>query len=593
MQGIGIWVRVSVCLVLGLHLSVALASRTDVLCSPNRSTVIVRFTYGSEKVAWIQERTNAFNADTSKTVGGKRICVEAFAKGSGDSTREIEEMKNPAPEREIHLTSPASSLFVELTNARYGQANQGAKILLPQANLVRSPVVIAMWESVLQREFGGNASAIGWKEVMQKALSNREFRFGHTQPFQSNTGLSAIVAQFYAGALDVFGRFRSLSLEHVQDSKVQAYVAGVQSTIVQYGESTNFYADTMLRNGPTNLSAAVLYENVVIEKNKEIRSNSSYRNYPKLVAVYPKDGTFVAEHPIAFVNAPWVDSVERDAAKIYVDYLLSMPSQLAALIHGFKPGLNDIAVPEDVKRAQWNATNGVAAYDAEGTETGFRTLRPVSGEVIARILDLWRGLLKKPAQVTVVQDISTSMQGSRIEAAKKGIAEVINYLNDKDLMALMTFSNSPNYVESNPNGVPLLMNEVGKARMHREVERLSVLGGTYMYDALAKAFDDLCAAERAPNADRRIRAIIVLTDGDSASSWSLSRESFLKKVGFTGRYPRTGNCKIPIFGISYGEPDSTYTRDLRGISDATGAKTVSGSNVDEIRKVFNEMATFL
>jgi Ca-activated chloride channel family protein len=50
------------------------------VCAPAANQVIVRFTYGSEKAAWIHEVTEAFNQEGQKTTSGKRICVNAIPK---------------------------------------------------------------------------------------------------------------------------------------------------------------------------------------------------------------------------------------------------------------------------------------------------------------------------------------------------------------------------------------------------------------------------------------------------------------------------------------------------------------------------------
>jgi Ca-activated chloride channel family protein len=63
-------------------------------CAPAANQVVVRFTYGSEKSAWIYDVTKDFNARGVETASGKRICVHAIPKGSGDSVNEI---KNGQP----------------------------------------------------------------------------------------------------------------------------------------------------------------------------------------------------------------------------------------------------------------------------------------------------------------------------------------------------------------------------------------------------------------------------------------------------------------------------------------------------------------
>ena len=70
-----------------------------------------------------------------------------------------------------------------------------------------------------------------------------------------------MLAEAYAGAK----KTRGLTADDLDAKTVQAFVAVVEGTIVHYGESTGFFAEKLLDRGPAYLSAAVLYENLVIE----------------------------------------------------------------------------------------------------------------------------------------------------------------------------------------------------------------------------------------------------------------------------------------------------------------------------------------
>ena len=76
------------------------------------NALIVTFTYGSEKAAWIEEATRQFNRSEQKLNSGQVIYVNPIPMGSGQCIEEIEERK-----RETHLVSPASAAFIKLGNA--------------------------------------------------------------------------------------------------------------------------------------------------------------------------------------------------------------------------------------------------------------------------------------------------------------------------------------------------------------------------------------------------------------------------------------------------------------------------------------------
>ena len=94
----------------------------------------------------------------------------------------------------------------------------------------------------------------------------------------------------------------------------------------------------MFANGPQYLSAAVLYESMVVESYSE-------QNMPfPVVAIYPKEGTFWSDHPIGVVDREWVTPEHREAAKIYIQYLLDRPQQEHAITYGFRPASVEVAV---------------------------------------------------------------------------------------------------------------------------------------------------------------------------------------------------------------------------------------------------------
>src|SRR4029077_7593687 len=117
------------------------------------------------------------------------------------------------------------------------------------------------------------------------------------------------------------------------------YVAGIESAIVHYGSSTGFFGKRMFEGGPGYLSAAVLYENMVIESS----GPQCHRPCP-VVAVYPKEGTFWSDHPVGIVEREWVTPEHREAAKLYIQYLLGRAQQEKAMEYEFRPASVQVAL---------------------------------------------------------------------------------------------------------------------------------------------------------------------------------------------------------------------------------------------------------
>src|SRR5271165_2235406 len=162
------------------------------------------FTYGSEKEKWISEVTETFNRDDHRTASGKRIYVRAFPMGSGEAIDEVMEGR-----RQPHIISPASAAFIKLGNAQ-SQSKSGKDLIASTDNLVLSPVVIAMWKPMAEA-LGWGKKPVGWADILSLARNPQgweaygypqwgRFKFGHTHPQFSNSGLISLFAEVYAAS---------------------------------------------------------------------------------------------------------------------------------------------------------------------------------------------------------------------------------------------------------------------------------------------------------------------------------------------------------------------------------------------------------
>jgi Ca-activated chloride channel family protein len=517
------------------------------------------FTYGSEKEDWIKEVTARFNASGAATPAGKPIYVEAVPAGSGESIDDL-----LAGRRHAHLTSPASAAFIKLGNAE-SRTRTGKDLIGPTQNLVLSPVVIAMWKPMAEA-IGWGSRPVGWSDILDLARDPRgwaahghpewgAFRLGHTHPEFSNSGLISMLAETYAAV----GKVRGLTLADVARPATRDYVAGIESAIVHYGSSTGFFGKKMFDNGPRYLSAAVLYESLVVES----ASPDHHLPFP-VVAVYPKEGTFWSDHPVGIVERDWVTPEHREAAKVYVDYLLARPQQEAALRLGFRPSAVDLplAAPIDV-------AHGV---DPRQPQT---TLEVPPVEVIDAVRQLWRQA-KKRSQVTLVLDTSGSMNDDqKLVNAKAGAAQLISLLDPEDSFSFLPFNDRLAWAVEN------LALASARPRAQETLNGVFASGGTALYDAIAAAFDH--QQESAAKDPGRIAAVVVLTDGEDTDS-TLKLEALLAKI-------RAGSEShpIPVFTIGYGRDANRSV--LERIAAATGARFYVG-NPENIRSVFTEISTF-
>ena len=527
------------------------------LALPAADELRLLFLYGSEKESWIVDSTKRFNAARHDAGGGKHITVEAVPMGSGESIDEI-----LSGRRKAHLVSPASGAFITRGNAQ-SRAATNADLVASSENLVLSPVVIAMWKPMAEA-LGWPGKPVGWSDVLALAKDPRgwgavgqaqwgQFRFGHTHPEYSNSGLISLLAETYAGA----GKTAGLELADLDRPEVGAYVAGIEQAVVHYGSSTGFFGKKMFANGPRYLSAAVLYENMVIE---------SYADAAKLafpvVAIYPKEGTFWSDHPVGIVEREWVGAAERAAAKRYIAFLLEKPQQEAALALGFRPGSVEVKTAAPI-----DAAHGVDPAEPR------TTLEMPSAPVIDGVLRLWR-MHKKAADITLVFDVSGSMnEDGRIVGAREGAAKLVAALGDQDVFSLLPFSTTSRWAQQDAL--------VGKERatLEAQVRGLFPEGGTALYDAIDTAYQRAIARP----AGSRITALVVLTDGADTDS-KLSIEALLGKIRYDAE-KRT----LRVFTIGYGA--GANEKILKSIADATQAKYYAGTTAN-IGRVFQEISTF-
>lgn len=527
-----------------------------------KSQVIVSMVYGSEKEEWLVPLVEAFNAEKNETEGGNVIVIEATPMGSIESgDRIVDETIQPV------VWSPASSAYVPVTNANWRQTHAEDLVLGTPNDLVLSPVVIAMWRPMVEA-LGWPETAIGWSDIAELATSEEgwaaygypewgSFKLGHTHPNFSNSGIISVIAEAYAGA----GKQRGLTMDDLQRPEVQAFMTEVESSIIHYGKSTGFFAHRMFDRGPSYLSAAVMYENLVAAQESKRIAEESFQL--PVVAIYPKEGTFWSNHPYIVLNAPWVTDEQREAAELFEAYLLDKPQQMQAIEYGFRPADPSIALtsPLDVQ-------HGVDPLQPQ------TVLEVPPADVVVGIQELWAQQAKKPVDLVVVMDISGSMRGEKISAARKSLIQFIDLLDDRDRLQIILFSDE--MVTLTP------LSTLGEKRddVTRRVSGISEGGDTRLYDAVEMAYEAL-----QQNGDpKHIRAIVALSDGNDTAS-NLTLDSLMYEVGSLSE---SGDA-TKVFTIGFG---SNADKDvLTQIAETTGAKQYD-SDPETIHEVYAEIATF-
>ena len=533
------------------------AARAAAVGDPVRLTVA----YGSEKKTWLEEQAAAFKASGAKTKSGRPVAVELKAMGSGEAVQGI-----VAGTLKPHVFSPASALYLTQLNGAWAAKAGRAKLLSPAGEpLVLSPIVVAMWKPMAEA-LGWPGKPVGWAELLKVAANPKgwgalghpewgRFKLGHTHPEYSSSGLQAIVAEAYAGAKKV----RGLGLADLDKKEVVEKLTDIEQTIVHYGKSTGFFADKMLSRGPSYLSGAVLYENLVIES----YGKDTGAPFP-VVAVYPTEGTFWSDHPYAVLDAEWVGAEERDAAAAFLAFLKARPAQERALALGFRPADASIAIGAPV-----DAAHGV---DPKQPQT---LLEVPDGPTLEKLVGVWQ-TAKKSSDVIVVFDISGSMRGKPLAEAKSGAKAFLSTLHARD-DATLIFFNGNVFSPFGPKKVG-----TSRAELDAKIDGQIADGKTALYDAVAKALE--LAQGRAEKAPGIIHAVVVMTDGRDEGS-TLALPGLTSRLG--GSTEAASDVKV--FTIAYGEgADPTVLATIAEAAKGTSSKGDTATIAD----VFRDLAAF-
>ncbi len=531
--------------------------------------------YGSEKKTWLEAELVRFNESAPRLKNGRLVRAVGKAMGSGEGVAAILDGTG-----QPHVFSPASGAYLSLLNDAW-QRRPGN--LTPIAGggepLVLSPLVIAMWKPMAEA-LGWPAKQLGWADIIKVAGDPNgwgtfgrpewgELKLGHTSPELSTSGLLSVLAMASA-ARSGEGPAPKLTAADVADPKVRAFVAAVQDSVLHYGKSTGFFADKMLDRGPAYLSAAVLYENLVIE--------SYARATPPpmpLVAIYPVEGTFWADHPYAVLDAPWVTADHEEAAAALQQFLRARPQQERAVALGFRAA--DPAIPIG---APIDAAHGCDPKQPQNL------LEVPQAEVLRGLVEMWRET-KKASDVVLVFDKSGSMQGQPLVEAKQGAKAFLGALDPRDRVTLLFFDS-----RIYPPIGPL---ELGKSKRELEdrLDGVIASGGTALYDAVAagaallRKDGERAGAQGRRGSSQRIRAVVAMTDGKDENS-KLTQQAVERALG-AGRREGQEASEVIVFTVAYGgtADDSVLT----SIANAGNGGFARG-DVASIIQVFRDMAAY-
>nr|MBA2624449.1 substrate-binding domain-containing protein [Acidimicrobiia bacterium] len=561
--------------------------------------VVVDMAVSSEKVALLSDLARTFNDDEELArVGDQCIFVRPQGKASGTAASLLadgwdEEAEGPRPV----VWSPAASTWTAILNQRL--TDDGRPEMAPPSEPFQlTPLVIAMPEPMASA-LGYPEEPVGFADIAALARSPEgwgayghpewgPFRLGKTNPNLSTSGLSALLAQYYALA----GKTEGLSGEDLANPQVGELSRDIESAVVHYGDITPTFLNNLYRSDQrgspfTYASAVAVEEKSVIDYNRGnpdgVLDPGEEPRPPRipLVAVYPEDGTLFSDNPFVVLDAEWVSDAEADAARRFEEYVQRPDAQERVLEAGFRPGNPAVDLGEPI-----SAANGV---DPDEPRT---TLQVPEPQVLLEALDRW-GEQRKSARVQLLIDVSGSMGEiadpdsgeTRLDLAKRAAVGALDQFKDDDEVGLRIFSTNIGSDEPTDYVDVLPVAPVGEQReqLASRIRDLVPTEGTPLYTAVGDSYAELLDNY----APERINALLVLSDGQNEDPRNDDLDGLLSDL----RSTTEGQSSRPvrIFPIAFsGDADLQV---LESIAEATDAAAYDATDPTTIDRVFTAVVS--
>jgi Ca-activated chloride channel homolog len=510
----------------------------------------IPFFSSTEKEAVIAPLVERFNQERHKS-GGRPVVVDVKFVPSGAVETGIADGK-----MQPVLWSPASSFWGRLLNY------DADRPLVADENpsIMRTPLVIAMWEQ-LADAYGYPGRPLGFADLDMLASDGwaaagkpqfGRFKYVHTNPDYSTSGLSAVAASYYAAV----GKREGLTEADV--TRGRARVRRLERAIVHYGDITSFIESEMHKHGLGYASAAAMEETTLIHFNRNAGEGQH------LVAVYPEEGTVVSDNPLITLHGDWVSPEERRAATVFARYLTDAVTPEVAGAEGFRPA------DRDTKPAGFVTP----AYGVDRAQPEHELTLP-EPKVLAKIRSAWHAD-RKPANVMLVFDNSGSMGEERkLEEAKLGLEAFFREAGPNDRIGLIKFS------EEITQLVAMGPMRSNRARLVAAVKDIIPEDETRVRDATLVGVETV-EANLDPDA---INAVVVLTDGLDNKSTHRGSDVIQQLEAQS----RKESGQIRVFTIAYGS--DANDRELAKYADASGGNSYQ-PGTDEIADVYRQISSF-
>ncbi len=417
------------------------------------------------------------------------------------------------------------------------------------------------------------------------------FNLGKTSPQTATSGLDDMLAVFGAAS----GKQSDLTTSTVDSSSVQAAVRAGERTTLHYGSSEiNFliHLREVESTGDVanSLSVVTMDEKSVWDFNRGHVSTSGMGGMagmagmggmggggsgpPKsrLVPIYPKDGTYVADNPAAVLDGAWVSADQRKAAADLIRFAHTGQGQQVVRANGYR----DLAGTVDPQ----------VAKTGDFHDGSITTLPDPSADVLTAVQKAFPEVRKR-ARVLFAIDVSKSMSAilpdghSKLQDAQQAAVKALSYFSGSDQVGLAAFSNEPGQQHVTPGVVepvgPLSRN---RDELVQKIDDLMSIDQTPLYRAVPEFVSTMTPHYSSDD----INAVVLLSDGTNDTDVGGTMSSLTQQVT-----AETKGKPIRIFTLGYGTDADKPT--LQHIAELTGAHFYDATNPDTISAVLSDLVT--
>ncbi len=431
------------------------------------------------------------------------------------------------------------------TSRYFDLLTQGKKVVESGTNIMSSPVVIGVRQSVAKR-LGWDTRQPTWGEFAA-AASAHQLGFAMTNPAASNSGFCALV-----GVATALAPTRPLTTDEISvlAPKLRGLFTAQQLTAGSSGWLADAYVQRA-RDGHA-IDAIVNYEAVLLSM------NASGQLPEPLTLVYPSDGVITAEYPLTLLTG--ASDQARANYRAVAAYLLRPEVQRKIMTKTHRRPTN----------ADVNLDFSAPAAQALPF--------PETVQVVDALLASYGNTLRRPARTIYVLDTSGSMKGDRIAGLRDAMLALTGAkplpqskflgFQQREQVVLVPFNTTvgaAQQFEVPPGASQPVLDRIGAA-----VQALDAGGDTALYDALAKAYD--LAGQ--PTDGDPYTTIVLLTDGERTAGLTYDQ--------FRGRYAGLPDAarRTPTFAVLFGENNQAEMEALAALTGGRAFDARTGSLAD-------------